>query len=78
MGGLSPARFPFGAYGSITFAVSTNQIGVEAKLFFCLRMVPDAITATLGGPLLSYQRAPFAILKPKNRKTEKPLDGTST
>jgi hypothetical protein len=29
------------------------------------------VTAALGGPLLYYQCAPFAILKPKNRKTEK-------
>jgi hypothetical protein len=28
------------------------------------------ITAASGGPLLFDQYAPFAILKPKNRKTE--------
>jgi hypothetical protein len=32
-------------------------------------MVPDALTAASGGTLLYYQCGPFAILKPKNRKT---------
>jgi hypothetical protein len=42
-------------------------------LFFCLRVVPDAITAASGSSLLFDQYRPFAILKPKNRKTEKPV-----
>jgi hypothetical protein len=43
---------------------------LHCEIVFCLRMVPDAITAASGGPLLYYRCAPFAILKPKNRKTE--------
>jgi hypothetical protein len=37
-------------------------------------MVPDAITAASEGPLLHYQYAPLAILKPKNRKQTVPAD----
>ena len=33
-------------------------------------MVPDATTAASGGALLYSQCAPFAILKPKNRKPQ--------
>ena len=38
-------------------------------LCFSLRMIPDVCYGPSGGSLLFDQYAPFAILKPKNRKT---------
>jgi hypothetical protein len=48
-----------------------NQNNSPAIFFslFSLRMAPDATTAAPEGSLLFAQCRPFAILKPKNRKS---------
>jgi hypothetical protein len=45
---------------------SNTEEEADYIVYFGLRVVPDATTAASGGPLLYYQCAPFAILKPKN------------
>jgi hypothetical protein len=50
----------------------------RGMLLFGLRMVPRAATAASGGSLMFAQYRPFAILKPKNRKTERDPDPKGT
>jgi hypothetical protein len=63
----------------VLLSSSISPINTEEEaeyiVFFGLRMVPDVlVTAESEGSLLYDQCAPFAILKPKNRKTHGEMD----
>jgi hypothetical protein len=55
--------------GKREFGVELSYDPKEGSRIFGFRMAPGVAHAASGGPLLFARCVPFAILKPKNRKT---------